>query len=416
MTLQGPGTSDRVFPLPLYPTRLYNFLGRIRRPQELKANDLMHAAAAATGLREWGSEPFQEALQVYCRALNLNRHMHFAGRLFVRRALQKSLEDRLRIQQAVIAEPAILSRPIARPIVIPGSPRSGTTFLHRLMALDPLLRTTRSWEVHHPTPPPQPRRCGDDPRIGVTEKQYRMVFKVSPLLEHAHPMEARLPEECWHLLDRTFIRPWPALYHDVPLYREWLSSRTGADLAEAYAYHKKQLQILQWRFLQPRWLMKSPIHGLMLRAFHATYPDARYIFCHRDPMEIVPSLCSLAAARKQAFFHRIDLFALGKDVLEFAAEGIDAAMKARAHIPSERCLDLSYRNLIRDPIASVRGVYRWLDLELTDEVRTRMERFLVEQRLGKHLGHSYSAAEYGLAPRAINDALEGYRIRYRVFL
>jgi len=150
----------------------------------------MDAAARATQLSDWGDGPFQEGLDAFCRGINEDEKIHHMGRLLTKRGIEKWLTDRLEIQQLVSSEPGITQRPVEVPVVIPGFPRSGTTFLHRLMAVDPQFRTTQAWETYFPVPPPDPRTYHEDPRIQMTEKLYEMTFRTCPALATTHPMDA----------------------------------------------------------------------------------------------------------------------------------------------------------------------------------------------------------------------------------
>ena len=54
--------------------------------------------------------------------------------------------------------------------------------------------------------------------------------------------------------------------------------------------------------------------------------------------------------------------------------------------------DVQYESLVRDPVATIREIYRWLDLELTDVVATAMTKWLEENPSHKHGEHEYDAA------------------------
>jgi len=394
---------------PLYPTRLANLMGKFRKSMVLDPEVLIREAETATGLSDWGDDPFREGLEEFSRAVNEDRKMHHAGRLMTRKGIDKWLQDRLLIQQTLNAEPEITRCPVERPILIPGWPRAGTTLLHRLLAVDASFRTPRSWEVHFPVPPPDPETCEVDPRIARMADLYKLLFKTSPALATAHPMEADWPEECWYLLDRSFIRVLPGVYFDVPGYREWLLSRSQEELEPAYRYHKKQIQILQWRFPGARWLLKSPIHGVLLGAFRAVYPDARYISCHRDPVKMVASASSLVAARRSAFYSTLDLNEIGATVLAFLAEGTRRGLEARRHMDPEEFLDVPFSELVEDPLGKVRKVYQWLGKDLSPETEGEMKRFLEAQKRGRHVGHQYELEQFGLDRTTVERTFEFYR-------
>jgi hypothetical protein len=266
--------------------------------------------------------------------------------------------------------------------------------------------------VHFPIPPPDPENSENDPRIRETQKLYRLVYRTSPDLAAAHPMAATLPEECWYFLDRSFVRVLAALYCRVPGYREWITSLPNDRIEGAYRFHRKQLQILQWRYPEGRWLLKSPVHGVFIRAFDAVYPDATYIVCHREPREVVPSTCSLMAARGSAHYDEIDLGELAGVVKTFLIRATNRFMAARKEMGEDRFFDVSFAALTRDPLETVQGVYDFLGLELAPEVRNRMIRFLAQQTRGQHRQHRYRAGDFGLDPDELDRDFRDYRSRF----
>ncbi len=392
-----------------------NLVGTISGRVRLDPEELLAAACKSVHLEDWGEDEFREGLEVFCQAVNEDQQMHHTGRLMAKKMLHRWLTGRLLIQQTLAAEPGIVERPVQDPILIPGSPRSGTTLLHRLLALDDQLRTTRSWELYFPTPPPDPATYHHDPRIAKTVELYRLLWRVAPALRAAHPMTPELPEECWYLLDRAFLRPLYTQFLDIPRYQEWLAGRSTEQLESAYQYHKKQIQILQWRFPRQRWLLKSPVHGYFLDVFHRVYPDARYVFCHREPQEVIASASSLFAARKSAYYSRLDLGKVGAKALEFINAGWNRTLDARLEIGEDRCFDLSFRGFMKAPIETVRAVYAQLGLVLSQKTETRMREYLASQRVSAHSRHSYTQEQFGLDGAAVDAATERYRERFNEF-
>lgn len=58
----------------------------------------------------------------------------------------------------------------------------------------------------------------------------------------------------------------------------------------AYAMHRRVLQQLQWQVPGARWVLKAPSHLFAMDALLHTYPDARIVQTHRDPVTVVASL------------------------------------------------------------------------------------------------------------------------------
>jgi hypothetical protein len=91
-------------------------------------------------------------------------------------------------------------------------------------------------------------------------------------------------------------------------------------------------------------------------------------------------------------------------------------MEARDRHPEreERILDLSMREVVSDPIACVEKIYRHFDLDLSEEARSRMQRYLAEHPKDEFGVHRYSLEAFGLEEEAVTAAFKGYRERFGV--
>ena len=76
--------------------------------------------------------------------------------------------NRLRLQEDRRRHPQIADQIIRRPLFITGLPRTGSTLLHALLAQDVSCRAPQTWEVMHPSPPPESYSYNHDPRIDIT--------------------------------------------------------------------------------------------------------------------------------------------------------------------------------------------------------------------------------------------------------
>ena len=85
---------------------------------------------------------------------------------------------------------------------------------------------------------------------------------------------------------------------DVPSYRQWFMHE--ADYLPAFRFHKRTLQALQ-HHVGGRWTLKNPWHPLFLDALYETYPDSRLVMTHRDPADVVGSICSLIKYVRQIY-------------------------------------------------------------------------------------------------------------------
>src|SRR4051812_4215903 len=104
-----------------------------------------------TGLHDFGEPPLEPGLSILVESLERQADLKPFGRFLIRTHLLDLLQGRLRLTQAWKGKKDQLqAEPIRKPIFIVGMPRSGSTFLHELLAEDPRHRAPRAWEVMFP--------------------------------------------------------------------------------------------------------------------------------------------------------------------------------------------------------------------------------------------------------------------------
>jgi hypothetical protein len=117
---------------------------------ELSADELIARARRRTGLADFGGTQFEEPLRHFLRACHEEAELSLFGQLATRWDTVRFLSNLLRLRAEEAKAPEILEQPIERPIFIAGLPRSGTTFLHSLLAQDPGNLAPCVWQVIHP--------------------------------------------------------------------------------------------------------------------------------------------------------------------------------------------------------------------------------------------------------------------------
>jgi hypothetical protein len=373
----------------------------------LEEQTFLAKAIQRAGLDDFGDTSFLEAFRVLLQAYNNEAEFSFIGRICVHGDTVRTLENRLRLVADRRRHPAIADEIIHRPLFITGLPRSGTTFLHALLAQDPAHRAPQVWEVMHPSPPPETASYTCDPRIAITAKQLKWIDFLMPDFKTVHLIDARLPQECIAITNHDFRSyTFESMYH-VPSYRAWHDAQ---DKRPEYEFHRRFLQHLQWRTPGKRWVLKAPSHLLALEGLLQVYPDAAIILTHRDPLKVLPSCASFTEVLRRAFSDHVDKVSLGQEVVRRWEEGAGLAVKYR-QLPGDlqkQLFDVRYLDLVRAPLSVVRRIYEFFDLELTPVAEAAMQRFLQANPKNKDGVHRYSLAEFKLNPQAERRRFQFY--------
>jgi hypothetical protein len=374
--------------------------------ERLDRDRLVEEALATAGSDDLGADTWQEGLDRLLAGLHEEARLHELGVEVAAGAVVGYLANRAGIEAHRAQHPELDERRIERPIFIVGQPRTGTTILFDLLALDPGLRAPLTWEVDQPLPPPDPATRDTDPRIEQVDAVLAMADLVVPGFTAFHPMGARLAQECVRITGGDVRSMIFDVQFRVPSYNRWLLHE--ADLAPAYAYHRRYLQHLE--ALEPagqQWLLKSPGHLWALDALAAEYPDAIIVQTHRDPIKVITSVSALYAQLRRMTTDEIDLHEIATQLVDDIFLGLDRGLDARARgvIPPERIVDVQFRDFVTDPIATVRQVYAALDRELTADAEAAMRAFLAE-----HPGDGGGA---GTRYRFADTGLDGEELRAR---
>src|SRR5512135_3505100 len=117
-------------------------IGDPRLIASLDAAELLALARATTGLHDVGEAAWPGWTETYVRLLtsiDTEADLHVLGRVITRAEVLRVLQTWLRLQDAWSTTPALTAVDITVPVFVVGPPRTGTTILLELLALDPLL-------------------------------------------------------------------------------------------------------------------------------------------------------------------------------------------------------------------------------------------------------------------------------------
>ena len=372
-------------------------------------DELEDGACAATGLADFGSPYYREGLERTVVALNNEAALNDLGQVMQHATISNALIQRLKIVDTYKQHPEIADEVVDGPVVILGLPRTGTTALSQLVAADPQFRSLRTWESQAPTPPPEEATQYADPRIAQAAEGIAMIESMFPDFRTMYGGEPEAATECQDLMGMSF-----RTYHfdgvvRVPGYVQWLMR---CDMRETYAFHKSVLKLLQWHCKPNLWHLRTPVHMFALDAFVDAYPNAKFLWSHRDPATVLGSVCSLIAYIRSWSSDRKDPEELGAEQLAWWVEATERAMDFRKKFGDDRFVDISFADLQTDPVGTVAASYERLGLAFSDTARTQVQEWAGGHRPGQRGRHTYELADYGLSPEQIHDAFGNYLAAY----
>jgi hypothetical protein len=375
----------------------------------LDPDALIDAAQRKTGLRDFGEGPFRENLDILVESLEREAGLTPVGRLLTREVLTTALAKQLQLQDWFVRYSEIAREEVRTPLIIVGMPRTGTTILHELMALDPNNRCPLFWEVEAPFPPPETRTYDIDPRIDRSAGHIKLSHYLMPGVEGMHRMGAQLPQECVSITADVFASMLYNTIYRIPTYAKWLAET--ADMAPVYRYHRRMHQLLQWRCPAQRWVIKSPAHLWSLEALLREYPDAKLVQTHRDPLKIVSSLVSMTAVMRSAYGGGIDRDDLAQEWSNSCSFALNASLKTRASgaIAPRQIVDIQFGAFMKSAEAEVERIYDAFGFEFTPAFAQRIREYLAVNSSEKHGGHKHDFRNTGLDYQQEREKVRAYQ-------
>lgn len=376
-------------------------------PAELQA-----LAVEAEGTGDFGDPRYEEGLAVLCRALTEDVELSPMGLVSQHTLLVQLLRNRLRIQRELTRHPEIRAIEIARPIIVAGLPRTGTTHLHNLMSADPALRSLPYWESLEPVPPDDERGTEPDPRRERCEVGLAFMDDAMPHFKRMHEMTTDHVHEEIQLLAVDFSTMFFESVVPLPTYRDWWDA---TDQTPAYEYLKDVLRVLSHeRGGGDRWLLKSPQHLAQFPVLAEVFPDATVVVTHRDPVAITVSMATMVAyacRMNLAHPHPVAIGAYWRDRVE---DLLRACAEDRDVLPPGQSFDVRFDDFMADDLAMVERIYALAGQPWDDGVRAHLAAYLGGHPRGRHGTVVYDAEAVGIDRAERERALAFYRQRFGV--
>ncbi len=416
MTKRGFVTStDYKNPYRPLPVRAFNFIGRTRRnlgrPGSLAIEALVDEARRKARLTDLGNDGHLHALEMLVRSINDEAELTATGRLIQKSRLTRALVHRLRIEELLRRHPEIHDIDLGTIIMITGLQRTGTTIMHRLLNSNPDIRGVSGVEALEPVPAGNVEAHGTRASKLRAMLAQRTISYLSPQFMAVHPVDPNEPEEDVMLLDLNFMSQAPEATMHVPTYSRWLEEQ---DHTQTYEYFRKILQVLCWQHPGRCWVLKTPHHMEYLNVFLKVFPGATVVQTHRDPRKALPSFCSMVAHGRAIFSDHVDPKEIARHWCRKTHRMVELTLQTRAEANPGRFVDVSYYDLIKDPMTQLHRIHGQAGINFGSEAMRKAEQYTnahPQNRFGKH---AYRLGDFGLNEDMIEEYFSGYREKHAI--
>lgn len=352
-----------------------------------------------------------QGLEQLLASIQAESELSLFGRLALRWDLIRLLRNAQLVEDAHAANPTLAAAPIRAPLFILGLPRSGTSFLHDLLAQDPGTQVPRNWQMIYPAPRPADFSPKADKRVQKVEKQLDLYDGLARGFRELHPIYADGPQECSEITAHMFQSLRFDSTHRVPSYFHWLEAYGHYD---AFLFHKKFLQFLQ-NGRAERWVLKCPDHTFTLDAILQVYPDARFVILHRDPIAVLGSVAHLTQVMRMPFLRNIDAGEIGAQVSSRWIQGANLLLQfdQRQDVSAARKFHLQYEEFITAPLASIQRIYSYFNEEITQTAMQGITSRIQARPRGGYGRHApYRLETFKLSAAALQTGFMSYVQHY----
>lgn len=376
------------------------------------ALDQLHEVVAKeTGATDFGPDDYVAGLKVLLQSMDYDARFSEGGRRVAWGMVIDVLTGRVQAIRSMKDNPGFDARPILNPVVITGVPRTGTTALHRLMAVDPRFQGLQSWLLDSPMPRPPIETWASYPQFQKTVATIEAQHAAAPQQRAAHFLAAEEVHECCMILRQGFVSNLWACGWSAATYDAWWE-RQSEDAA--YRHYYRCVQLIGANDPDKRWLLKNPGHIDNLDLLFAVFPDARVIQTHRDPAKAAPSLVSLLmnldpvmeGGRAQ---QRAETM-LVREVAKWSSS-VRKCEAARARHPG-KVLDVVHADFHRQPMAVLERIYDFIGMDIPDDTRAALAQRIEDKPELARGVHRYDISAFGMTEAEARGPFGDYVQRY----
>jgi hypothetical protein len=301
---------------------------------------------------------------------------------------------------------------IEQPLFVIGPPRTGTTFLHHVLASNPGYSTFRTWECLFGLSVSARKFCLGlarlDRAIGrpFGRLGQRIGRAIAGPLDDIHPLSLDEPEE-----DFLCLMPIAACFLLVVPFPDagwvWRTARLDKDMSECdrrrlIAWYRRSIQKHMYVFGRDRkFLSKNASFPGLMDTLLDEFPDARVIVTLRDPVAAMPSQLSSLRPGLEAVGYKQVTDSLRDRLVDLTLFYFLHAGDVEDRHP-DRVTSIMNDDLRKHLGSAVRDAFERLGIELSPALDESLSRYADVSRSSKSR-HRYTLEEFGLNEELIRS-------------
>ncbi len=303
---------------------------------------------------------------------------------------------------------------IREPVFIIGNPRSGTTFLQRLLAKDKdNFFSMKTWEIF--IAPSLTMRKVFRALIKVARAVGMSVTKRIRRLERLwaegnviHRLALGAPEEDEYLFIHIFstmkIWSFAAMVEETLPFIYYDKAMTATEKSRMMDFYHRCLQrhVLYHHGGRKHYLAKNPNFSPMVETILGRFPGAKFIYLIRNPLDAVPSHLSLKEREWQMLGSPLHKFASKEFILAASEYWYNYPLGWLEELPEHQAIIINFEELTSDAGRTVKEVYRRFGFDISPAY----EQILVEEtrKARNHESqHEYCLQEMGLSEDELRE-------------
>ena len=304
---------------------------------------------------------------------------------------------------------------ITKPIFIVGNPRSGTTFIHRVMARDEdRFFCFRTWELIFPAIIQKKALSllGRIDRLAgsiLSKRTKRKEQEFFNNFNRIHRIGLFSPEEDDKLLVHNFSFHgliWFFPFDELSRFHHFDQLVKPKDRKRIMTFYKNCLKRQAFFKGADRHLLsKNPVSSLKIDSLYEYFPDCRIIYMVRNPLEVVPSTINMAHEIWSRTGKMEGGYPFQSKVYDTVKLFYNYPLSRLAQAPQYSYTMVKYEDLVRHPSQVIQAVCLHLGFQITPQFQKILEEE-EERARGYISSHVYSLDQFQIPREQIISDLD----------